>query len=569
MKKLLLIILTLFLFQNLLQAEKRIDILSKQADRYYAQQQFEKAIEFYQMILEEQPQNAKIIEKLFNVHIRISQLDKAEEILLESEEFLSTQLVAKLKITLYLRKGNITKARQTADELIQNNPQHMNYYPMLANLFEAFRHYEIAIDFLQAAREKSGNPFVYARELAFDFQNINDMQNAVKEYLKLVDDQNRYSSYVINRLKQILRDDPKVIQIVEKYTKENEDQKVQEIYALALGEVGEYQKALLAYEKLSPAMLLRFANRQYTYQNFQIALQAYQNYLEKPMQIFKKADIQIKIAQIYLKLENYLAAEQILQDIRNEEELQKRQNRYRTRANIQARKLLADIAIRTDKQPELTEKYLREAKSFTFNDMEKKMIDLDLVNFQILQKKMNNAKTKLQEILQNEEPGSDIYKRSFYYSYLIARLENDPIKDSLLSECIINSADSPEINDVLMLENILNAMEADQDKLLDAFLQKKNYRVKNAVKILEKIFADSGNENILFLAADWASSANLEQEALALLQYEYKDEVLMKSAELKLTEILDRESEKRSSVFLAAHPNSVFSPLFRRILEKQ
>ncbi len=76
----------------------------------------------------------------------------------------------------------------------------------------------------------------------------------------------------------------------------------------------------------------------------------------------------------------------------------------------------------------------------------------------------SEAKKILSKILHREEPGSDNFKLSYFYSFQLALMEQDPAADSLLAELIINLPEHPgsvPINQLVKVEGTPLDGEAD------------------------------------------------------------------------------------------------------------
>ncbi|OPX27976.1 MAG: hypothetical protein B1H06_04195 [Candidatus Cloacimonas sp. 4484_143] len=175
------------------------------------------------------------------------------------------------------------------------------------------------------------------------------------------------------------------------------------------------------------------------------------------------------------------------------------------------------------------------------------------------------SKLRLANILKTEDPGSDTFKKGFLYSYLLAVFQKDAAADSLLGEIIINLPEDEAANDALLLANIIPEMNPDDvDKFLAAYRQKLIYRVDEAITLLQEMYDNSNNEEMLFLAGEWAREADKDDLAITFFSHQYKDEIIGEYAQLQLTEIT--ADSKMKNEFLLSNPQSVFSPKFRMII---
>ena len=179
------------------------------------------------------------------------------------------------------------------------------------------------------------------------------------------------------------------------------------------------------------------------------------------------------------------------------------------------------------------------------------------------------AKKILSKVLQREEPGSDIFKLGYFYSFQLALMEQDSAADSLLAELMINLPENSSTNDALFLANLKTAFADDWMGFLGAYRLKMLHKDKKAIDELIAIHAGSENEKILFLAGEWAVDINDIATAETIFNTEFQDEILKEYVVLKRVQIAENEQLKNniSLEFLKANPQSIFSPEFRRLLE--
>ncbi len=544
------------------------DILFRRAERYRVQQQFEKAIDSYQKLIELYPKDEEGIEKLITTFINSSYTKKAENLLKKKKEIISEILFVKLKILILLKDGNIKIAEKTAEKYIKKNSNRMNNYRLLANVFEMFKQYEFAIELMQKARNISDNKFLYAREIAINYQYLNATKNAVKEFLNFLIDNKNYSNYVLDRLYAILQKDPQTITTIGKIATASDKDYIKEIYALCLGELGKYGKALTVYRRLSPVALIRFAQRHQSLGNLEISKKAFYDFMEISKDLPKKADAQINIAEIYIEQDSLDLAKALLQKVKNNETIQKREYKYKTFANVQCRELLAEIELRQNGASKNVISILENAKKYANSTKENTKIDFMIVHQLTLNAQCDESKSKLDKMLTNQNSGSDIYKESFYYSFLNAFFQNNPEQDSLLTEIIINIPGDVRINDILFLANFMNNLQEEKvkSKFFEAYRKKLIYQEDEAIKILQNIYAEFANEEILMLAGEWAILAKNKILAKEIFSHKFENEILNEYSQLRLAKL--EQNTELIRRFLNENSQSVFSPEFRKILEK-
>ena len=545
------------------------EIMLKQAGRYDNQRQYERAIAIYETLLEDHPQDGTVIEKLIFDLIRISKIIKAEKLFEDKGQYLSGLVYIRLGSSLHIIKGELKEAKKICRSFLDKYPGNISNYKIIAQLFSQYRQYEYSIEFLQDARKIAKDENLFIMEMAMNYQNMKDDENAVVEYFKLLEHQKNYSNFILSKLKIILQENSAIISNIEKAATKYSHQNALEIYALCLVELGEYDKALREYELLAPDKLKKFADQQLKLGNNDIAVTAYNSYLQKVYEPNLVADAKIKIAKILIFQEKLGEANEILNQLYNDKEIGKGQYRYKTRANRQCRELLAEISLMQDAPENEILKFLEEAKDYAYNQKEKHELDFQIIHYHIMTGNYLEAKKILSKVLQREEPGSDIFKLGYFYSFQLALMEQDSAADSLLAELMINLPENSSTNDALFLANLKTAFADDWMGFLGAYRLKMLHKDKKAIDELIAIHAGSENEKILFLAGEWAVDINDIATAETIFNTEFQDEILKEYVVLKRVQIAENEQLKNniSLEFLKANPQSIFSPEFRRLLE--
>ncbi|NQT65302.1 MAG: hypothetical protein HQ554_03895 [FCB group bacterium] len=172
--------------------------------------------------------------------------------------------------------------------------------------------------------------------------------------------------------------------------------------------------------------------------------------------------------------------------------------------------------------------------------------------------------------MNKENTGSDIFKKGYYYSFLIAIMTNDAESDSLLGELLINIPQDEMTNNALLLFQSTNHVQndADREDFLKAYRKRSLFKNQEAIELLQSIYERSKIEDLFFLAGEWAMQTGNVELATEIFSHEFSKPDLQQFAILKLAEIENDKTTKRnfSRDFLQNNPQSVFSPQFRRIL---
>jgi len=565
MKKIFLIIM---IFGFLAADVNEKDILIKEANRFSLRRQYEKAISLYIELQQKYPEDPVVAEKLIDNYLLTSRNDEAEKSLEAFKKILPELTYIKLKTSILLAGSEIRNAEKLCDKFLHNNPGKINSYKLMATVFRRYRQYEYSIQILKEVRQIAQDEYLNTNEMASDYYQIKDYPNSIKEYLKHVVKNSAYNNFVQNRIKLILKEDSLQIKAVEEFAGSSENLLVQEIYAVSLGEIGDITAALEVYEVLEPDKLLKFADNLKKTGDLANATRAFVQYKNNASSPDLLADVDVKIARIYLLQKDYASAEMVLMDVYNMDSIKDKKLRYKTKANRVCREMLADLALMND-QLEKVVPFLEEAKEFTYNLTEKNLLNFRIVNFQIMATEYELAEDHLEQILLKQDTGSDIYKKGFYYKYLLSLMNNSSESDSLLGELLINIPDNKNINDAIQISLLLAELDSNgREDFLSAFRLMQLFKYTEAVNIMQKLYDDTGNENISIITGDWAISNNDYSLAAEIFDREYTDEDFAQYALLQKVLITDERELKISSTedFLTKNPRSVFSPGFRKIL---
>ncbi len=546
------------------------DILKRRASSYRSRKQFEKAIGIYETIEKNDPNDMDNIRELVLILIQTSKIEKAEKLLNNYKKNIQEDIHFQLKLMILLHKAEFDEAQRLGNEFLDNRSGNINNYGTVAKVFEQYRQYETSIEIYLKARKIAGDENLFVQELANDYHALKDHENAVREFVRLIENRNQYAAFVLSRFKSMLLEETSVIRFIKETAGKSENHAIREIYALCLGEISEFEKALNEYEDLPVENILKFADRMEKSGRSDIAIRAYDIYLTRSVNFIENAKTKIALANIHIKQNELTKAEEILFELYQDKDLKSRRNRYKTRANRQCRELLAEICLMRNASQKEIIKYLEEAKEFTFNKNDISEIEYKIIHLLIMNGENDLAKEKLRNVLENENSGSDTFKKGYYYSFLIAIMTNDAESDSLLGELLINIPEDAITNDALLLFQSTNHVQndADREDLLKAYRKRSLFKNQEAIEILRSIYERSKIEDLLFLAGEWAMQIGNVGLASEIFSHEFSKLDLQQFAILRLAEIENDKTAKRnfSRDFLQNNPQSIFSPQFRRIL---
>jgi len=543
-------------------------IMTKQAERYAARRKFEQANTIYRELMEKYPEDWEIVEDLLNNLMRVSKYKETSKILEEKKDIIPPYNYLRIKIPLLIRDGETKEAFKLGDKYLANNKNTVNAYLDMSRIYSGSRQYEKSSEVLEEARKVTKNDYLFTLDLARSYQSQSEHNLAAREYLKHLERNKQYLHYVMNNLEGILNRDKNVIKTVKQFRDGTDNKEVTEAYALCLAYVGQFDEALKQYQELDENKLLNFAEELNKMGNYEVALKAYMQYEEIVDEPDLQANVQISIAEIYIRQHEYQLAEDELMLVYNNKKLKTSKYRYRTQSAKLARLLLADLSIRLDKPSKMVIDYLNEAAEYSLNEMQRKEIEFQMIDYRIKTGDLDVAGKQLAKVLSGEEPGTDIYKKSVYYTWQIALMQQDALADSLLGELIINLPDSKLTSQALYLTQIISSLPKEyHEQLFEAWRLRGLYKNEQALAILIDIDELSGDDEIQLLAAEWEEDSD---NALAITwwQKDYENPLLGEYAELQLMEYTESDSLKREYItdFLKENPQSIFSPRFRNEL---
>ncbi|MBW6515090.1 MAG: hypothetical protein K0B81_00560 [Candidatus Cloacimonetes bacterium] len=545
-------------------------VMLNQIRRLEARREFTQVISIYEDLLKRYPDDEEIVSGFFNTLVNVNRIEEASRVLDQYNNLFTPQILTQHQIILAIRKGEANQARQLGLNYLRDNPGVVNLYRDFASIYERGRQFDTAIEVLQLARRNTRDDHLFALEMARNYENMEQYDNSVQEYIKHLERNSGFLFFVTNRIKDILNEDSNQIRTLERSLSSSDNETMLELYALSLAHIENYEEAFQIYQRLEPEKLNQFADELFSAGRIDLARQAYEQYRNTIQDPIKSADVGIKIALLYISVNQLSEAEQILTEIVTDRRIQDRQLRFRTRANRQARELLADIAIRLEKSQDEIIRHFEDAKTFAFNRNEQKEVDLKIVHYLIMSENYQQADNRLQNILQDEQSGSQITNMSHYYKYMLALMRESTPSDSLLTEMIISMPGSDLTNEALFLTVILNEMYPSvRNIFLEAYRTKSVYRDREALNKLLEIDSNIIDEEIILISGQWALEAGDTELAETLFSHDFRDDTLAGYALIRLAEIKRKEHlEYRDLLtnFLKDNPTHIFSPKFRLLL---
>jgi hypothetical protein len=406
--------------------------------------------------------------------------------------------------------------------------------------------------------------------LSNNYYQIKNAESFFEESIKNMRYNQGYLYYYRTKYKDLLKIDKNSIKKLTKFIKDDDNAEVLELYAYALIEVKDYANASKVYEKLPLDKMLKFADDINNDGAKEYALGLYIKSIEKATDQIIIADINLKCANILFEMNDFEKSQYYLQSIINNTEIQSNQLRYRTRANREARLMMALISTILDMQIESVSNWYKEAINFSNNLMEKADILFSFSKYLYLKGDFAGSYQAIEQAVDKQDITTSIYRKSNFYRYEMALFQGDDIlRDSLLVECIIYFPEDERINDMLFLESFISKID---EKYRPAFLDALRYRGllqdKKTIKIILDLAQESKIQELYLLAFEWSDGTNNDEILKRLQDVEFSNEAFkdyMFLQKLKTTNDADYRKHQISD-FLNNNPRNVFSPHLRMLL---
>jgi len=571
MRKIALILLLINIIVTALFGDtNKKDVLIKQANRYKIQRNYDKSNEIYLDLLNEYPEDYQFVEKLIYNYLAATHYEDAETLLSAYSNIMPPDIFFTLKLRILLARNETKEAEKLTDKFLAENKGRIQVYKNVSRVFDNYRQYEKSVEILLAARAQANDSKLFANELGVAYLNLKEYSPAIEEFMINLENNKTYFYVAKRHIKTILTEKPKLIKVIEENAKESDDEKVRELYGYALSEVEDYPEALGVYAELPAASLKNFANDMQKKRQYEVALQALDIYIENSGEPGLKADVKISIAKIFMEQQDFEKAKLILLEVYNDEKLQSRSVRYKTKANKQCRQLLAKIALIQKENDNVVLGYLKDAMEKSYSERDRAEIRFEIIDYQVNSEKFNVAAKGVAEIQTKSDPSSKTYKTANYYGFMINLMQGDAMADTLLSELLVTLPESELTNNALQLAVIAGGFNDSAREALFNGVRKMNLQqCEDAINYLLETNLKEPNEELYFLAGEWAVLAGNIELADTVFAYSFTNEVLSDYAKLRQVELTENKGTQDSLIrsFLTEHHQSVFAPAFRILME--
>jgi tetratricopeptide (TPR) repeat protein len=552
--------------------QNEIQILLNQARTHENRNQLRQAIEIYEDLYNRFPHHENIVEAYLRVLFAMSDFQKAKTVLANSQNNMPPYFLLRQEVVYLTRTNEINLAERKAFDWLRQNPGMMQHYRELAQIFEASTLFDIAIKIYNQNRQVARDNNLYTLELSNAYYFIRNVENFFEEAIKHLRTNPGFLYFFRNRFIEFLRSDNQNIRHLERLLGNIEPEQVLELYAYSLVEVKDFRKATEIYQRLPLQKMIKFADDLLSGGHVDFALQTYKIAIEKADTPAILADVQMKCAQIYFRQNKFDECIRMLQSVINNVDIQRPPVRHRTRANVEARIMMAQINIKEDKPIEDVRRWFSEATQFANNQIERSDIQFSLSRYLYLKEEYQQAHRVITEAVAGHDPSTNIYKQSNFYRYEIALFQNSAIRDSLLTECIIHFPGDERITQMLFFETFISMIPPDHlPHFLTALRHKGLMQNHQAVETLITVAEQTNIDELFLLAYDWALQDFTLQNSNLLKRIEshnFKNPVLKDFIFLQAIRKNDNDAEMRNSIsdFLNNSPHNVFSPQLRLLL---
>lgn len=177
------------------------------AVQYYNNREYEKAIELFEKLYDKRPDSYFYSYLLFS-YVELKDFRSAER-LVKKQQRKFPQL-ARYKVDMgyvYESNNQISKASKEYEDAIQSMPAERFYISDLANAFASRRQSEYAIQTYQQGRKLLRLPTEFAYEIAGIYERLGQIEPALGEYFKIIDNNLQDLINVQNRLQNLMLND--------------------------------------------------------------------------------------------------------------------------------------------------------------------------------------------------------------------------------------------------------------------------------------------------------------------------------------------------------------------------
>lgn len=159
--------------------------ITRLANQYYTNGEYEKAAELYTKIIETDPNRNLYFQRLTDCLISLKQFDEAENLIKQEIRLMPKDIQLYVSLgNIYERKGELDKANKQYDKSIEMLDSNIESISNLAKAFTGLTMYDKAIKVYEKGSAILKDPKVYAFNLADLYRRKGDEKNMITNYLR-------------------------------------------------------------------------------------------------------------------------------------------------------------------------------------------------------------------------------------------------------------------------------------------------------------------------------------------------------------------------------------------------
>lgn len=566
MRKIILFILIMLLSLPLIAQYDERQILIQAANQHLVRRQYDQAETVFLQILDKYPDDLNAILQLMQIYLNLSASEKAEALLTKYQRVIPEQVYTEQRIQLLVMQGELEQAFSLAESYLMLHAQDQNKYRLIASYFERRGHYESSIRIYQKARASMGDN-LFTMEIANAAMRLQRYPQALTEYLAYMANSSNVNLYIKNQIKSIVQADSSLIEIMRVAALNSESDIINELYAAALLSLNRNREALEIYKELPLTYMRDFAREQLKQGHYELARIANRYLAENSPQALQRLTYGYEIARIFHQEALYDSSAVVLQELMDDPFWSQSPLNLRNRLNVNIRKLKAENDLARGEELDQVLATMRQAKEYSTQAQLNQELDLDLAKLSILNLDYQDAAESLSRVKMPE-----LLEKRDYLSFLSAFMQNQSeLADSLMHEFVLHHPGGDFANDIIYLNMLSINMEDDQRSTFAQSIRLLQLYNSAGVDSLKSLYDETGDEELLLLAIEWAIGLGDNERAAMLLEHDFSDQLAAEYAQLlSLALISEREDElELAREFLKTKPNSIFSPKFRQVISRQ
>lgn len=271
--------------------QRDLDIKFRIGQNLEANGEWESAVKIYEEIYSVDSTNIVYFEALLRAYDQLKRYDDAKRVINSKlqKQPKDVNLISKLG-KVHARAGEIKEAESIWQKIIDNNPNNLSVYGIVANAMIESRLFESALKVYQSGRQITKTEFAFASEIGYIHSLLMNYAEATKEYLLLLKQSPEQLNFIQSRMSLYTSKSDglkSAIYITEtSLEKDKKNLSLNRLLAWLYMEGKEYEKAMKIIitideiTKSGGAELFAFAERAKREKAFEVASNAYQEIIK-------------------------------------------------------------------------------------------------------------------------------------------------------------------------------------------------------------------------------------------------------------------------------------------------